>query len=85
MTERSEETRDIKESLLMIRDTIHALAPGPDRDKFQGRLDRMVTRIEQVPGRVMAAFDDRGLRGAELAAAWRVEMLWAMSAWTEDA
>ena len=82
----SDDDREIDEMLKSLRDGIRLIRPGPDRDKMQGRFDRMIDRIALVPDRVMAEFDKRGLKGGpELAAVWRAEMESALNVWSEDA
>jgi hypothetical protein len=75
------------ELLRLMRDMIRAAQPGPDRDRMQHRFDRMIDRIAQVPDRVMAEYDKRGLIGGspELAAIYRTEMESALSVWEQDA
>jgi hypothetical protein len=80
------ETQEINAMLLKMRDGIRAVRPGPDRDRMQGRFDRMIDRIAQVPDRVMAEYDKRGLKGGpEVAKVWRTEMESALSVWEQDA
>jgi hypothetical protein len=81
------ETQEINAMLLKMRDGIRAVRPGPVRDWMQGRFDRMIDRIGQVPDRVMAEYDKRGLKGGspELAKVWRTEMESALSVWEQDA
>ena len=81
------ETQEINAMLLKMRDGIRAVRAGPVRDKMQGRFDRMIDRIAQVPDRVMAEYDKRGLIGGspELAAIYRTEMESALSVWEQDA
>jgi hypothetical protein len=83
----SSDMQELNEQLKSVRDGIHAIRPGPDRDKLQSRFDRMLDRIALVPDRVMAEFDKRGLThgGPEVAAIWRVEMQSALNIWSEDA
>jgi hypothetical protein len=80
------DSADINELLKSIRDGIRIIQPGPDRERLQNRFDRMLDRIEQVPHRVMAEYDKRGLKGGgpELAKVWRVEMESALSVWEQD-
>lgn len=81
------DTQDINEKLLIVRDGIRAIRPGPDRDRMQHRFDRMIDRIAQVPDRVLALarFDANGLSdGPQIAAVWRVEMESALSVWEHD-
>jgi hypothetical protein len=80
------DTQEINELLKSLRDGIGAIHPGPDRERLQNRFDRMLDRIEQVPHRVMAEYDKRGLNGGgpELAKVWRIEMESALSVWEQD-
>jgi hypothetical protein len=80
------DTQEINDLLKSLRDGIRMMQPGPDRERLQSRFDRMLDRIEQVPHRVMAEFDKRGLKrgGPELAAVWRVEMESALAIWGQD-
>jgi hypothetical protein len=78
---------EINEMLKSLRDVIRVIQPGPDRERLQNRFDRMLDRIEQVPHRVMAEYDKRGLKGGgpELAAVYRAEMESALAVWEQDA
>jgi hypothetical protein len=82
----STDTKELNEMLKSMRDGIRAIRPGPDRERLQNRFDLMLDRIASVPDRVMAEFDKRGLThgGPEVAAIYRHEMLWAISAWELD-
>jgi hypothetical protein len=78
--------QEINAMLLTMRDGIRLIRPGPDRDRMQNRFDRMLKRMSEVPTRVLAAYDQRGIRdGPELARVWRVEMERALSTWEHDA
>jgi hypothetical protein len=73
----SNDSKQINASLRQVRDLIHALPLGRDRDALQARFDLVLDRIEQVPARVMAQFGTV-VDGAELAEVWGAEMLRAI-------
>jgi hypothetical protein len=85
-TPMNSDNAEINELLKSLLDGIRMIQPGPERDRMQGRFDRMLDRIEQVPRRVMVEYDKRRLKGGgpELAKVWRIEMESALSVWELD-
>jgi hypothetical protein len=75
----SNDSKQINASLRLMRDLIQTLPLGKDREALQSRFDQVVSRIEQVPARVMAQFDENTIaNNEELEAVYRMELLWAI-------
>ena len=79
----SAESRTVGRELRKVQDIIHAMLSGAVRDGLERRFNRMIARIKEMDARVMLqwpfADDD------EFQMVRDTEMLWALSAWEEDA
>jgi hypothetical protein len=79
----SEETRELGRSLRAIQNMIFASPPGKDRDEAEMRFNRVVRRLETVPDRALLQWpfaDDNEMRMVQ-----DTEIMWALSAWDDDA
>jgi hypothetical protein len=76
---RFDDSKEINTHLKRLRDAIRALSPGKTRDTMQARFDLVITRLEQLPERIMAQWPFADV--AEMEMVRHTELLWALDAW----
>ena len=80
-------TDTLVDPMIEMRDLIHHLPEGPERDKYLSRLDYLMGRVKHLVGDVLPQIriDKNGRVRAECTALWRSEVEAAMAVFWQDA